>query len=278
MRRSCHSSITLVIFLLIAGCALKADTADTVVNNNAPFFTAASIVQAATQTVQTLAPNTLATIYGSNLSYTTHAVTPNDLDQGTLPNSLDGVTVYVHNIVCKLLYVSPSQINFLIPYEITSPTAQVLVARQGVAGPVGLDNLPSVTINLAATAPGFFQWNGNFIVAEHADGSLITAASPAQASETVVLFAAGLGRTVPESASGVSPPAAATLLYASQLQIVLNGSVLPPASIYYAGVTPGFAGLYQINVTLPDVLPPDPEVQVLIGTQGSPTGILLFTN
>ncbi len=277
MRRSCNSTIPLSIFLLIAGCALKAATADTVLNANAPFFTAASIVQAATQTVETLAPNTLATIYGSNLSYATHAVDAQDLEGGTLPTSLEGVTVIVHGITCKLLYVSPNQINFLIPYEITAPTAQVLVERQGVAGPIGTDNIPSVTIKLAATAPGFFQWSGNFIVAEHADGSLITTDSPAQASETVVLFAAGLGRTVPETGSGVLPSSAATLLYASQLEIVLNGTVLPQSSIYYAGVTPGFAGLYQINVTLPDVLPPDPEIQVVIGTQGSPPGILLFT-
>jgi uncharacterized protein (TIGR03437 family) len=279
MRRSCHSSIPLAISLLIAGGALNAaQPATTSLNSNAPFFTAASIVQAATQTVETLAPNTLATIYGANLSWTTHAVTANDLQGGTLPTSLDGVTVLVHGIVCKLLYVSPSQINFLIPYEITASTAQVLVERQGVAGPFGLDNLPSVTIKLAVTSPGFFQWSGNFIVAEHADGSLITTTFPAQASETVVLFAAGLGRTVPDSGSGVLPTGAATLLYASQLQIVLNDTVLPPSSIYYAGVTPGYAGLYQINVTLPDVLPPDPEIQVVIGTQASPPGILLFTN
>ncbi len=279
MRRSCHSTIPLAILLLIAGCALKAGTAESQapLNNNAPYFTAASIVQAATQTVETLAPNTLATIYGTNLSWTTHAVGADDLQGGTLPTSLDGVTVIMHGIVCKLLYVSPGQINFLIPYELTASTAQVLVERQGVGGPVGPDNVPSVTIKLATTAPGFFQWSGNFIVAEHADGSLITVASPAQASETVVLFAAGLGRTVPDSASGVLPSGAATLLYASQLQIVLNGTVLPQSSIYYAGVTPGFAGLYQINVTLPGVLPPDPEIQVVMGTQTSPPGILLFT-
>jgi uncharacterized protein (TIGR03437 family) len=281
MRRGCHSIVALAVFLFVASCAPGAETAEpaanTVVNTNAPFFTAASIVQAASQTVETLAPNTLATIYGTNLSWTTHAVTSQDLEQGTLPTSLDHVTVYVQGITCKLLYISPGQINFLIPYELTGSTAWVLVARQGVAGPIGADQLPSVTIKLAAASPGFFEWSGNFIVAEHADGSLITADSPAKASETVVLFAAGLGRTVPDTASGVPPPAAATLLYASQLQIVLNGAVLPQASIYYAGVTPGYPGLYQINVTLPDVLPPEPEIQVVMGTQSSPTGVLLFT-
>jgi uncharacterized protein (TIGR03437 family) len=280
MRWSCHLAFSLAIWLPIAGSALKGGTAESQppANPNAPYFTAASVVQAATQTSETLAPNTLATIYGTNLSWTTHAVTANDLEQGTLPTSLDGVTVYVHNITCKLLYVSPGQINFLIPYELTAATAQVLVARQGVAGPMGPNNTPSVTINLATTSPGFFEWNGDFVVAEHADGSLITAASPAQPGEVVVLYAAGLGRTVPDSASGVLPQGAASILYASQLHIVLNGTTLPQSSIYYAGVTPGFAGLYQINVTLPDVLPPNPELQVVIGTQASPAGVLLFAD
>lgn len=273
-------AISLAIWLLVAGSALKAGTAESQspANPNAPYFTAASIVQAATQTAETLAPNTLATIYGTNLSWTTHAVTAADLEQGTLPTSLDGVTVYVHNITCKLLYVSPGQINFLIPYELTAATAQVLVARQGVAGPMSSNNTPSVTINLATTSPGLFEWDGDFAVAQHADGSLITAASPAQPGEVVVLYAAGLGRTVPDSASGVLPQEAATILYASQLQILLNGTALPQSSIYYAGVTPGFAGLYQINVTLPAVLPPNPELQVVIGTQVSPTGVLLFAD
>jgi uncharacterized protein (TIGR03437 family) len=70
---------------------------------------------------------------------------------------------------------------------------------------------------------------------------------------------------------------AMTILYASQLQIFVNGDLLPPASVQYAGVTPGCAGLYQINVALPDVLPPDPAIQVVIGTQASPQGIQLFT-
>ncbi len=226
---------------------------------NAPSFTAAGVVQGATQLAGTLAPNTIATIYGSNLSWTTQAVTEANLNGGTLPTTLDGVSVYVDAIVCHLMYVSPGQINFLIPYEITASSATVLVARQGVAGPTGPDGQPSVVVPLAVTAPGLFEWNGNFAVAEHADGSLITPAAPAQGGEVVVLYAAGLGRTVPDTSSGALPQTAASILYASQLQILLNGIPLPGASIYYAGVTPGFAGLYQINVALPDPVPSDPQ-------------------
>jgi uncharacterized protein (TIGR03437 family) len=83
---------------------------------------------------------------------------------------------------------------------------------------------------------------------------------------------------VPDSSSGAIPKSAATILYASQLQILLNGSPLPEGSVQYAGATPGFAGLYQINVVLPDVLPPDPNIQVAIGTQVSPPAIQLYAN
>jgi uncharacterized protein (TIGR03437 family) len=271
IRRRHYSVVSIVVSVASLGFAQSLPL-------NPPFFTAAGIVQGATQTTAILAPNTIATIYGTNLSWTTHILTAADLNGGTLPTSLDGVTVYVHNIACNLLYVSPGQINFLIPYELTVTSAEVLVARQGIAGPIGINGLPSVNIPLATTSPAFFQWNGNFAVAEHADGSLISPASSAQAGETIVLFAAGLGRTVPDSSSGAIPTSAATILYASQLQILLNGSPLAEGSVQYAGVTPGFAGLYQINVALPDDLPPNPNIQVVIGTQVSPPTIQLYAD
>jgi uncharacterized protein (TIGR03437 family) len=178
------------------------------------------------------------------------------------------VKVYVNGIVANLFYVSPGQINFLIPYEITTSSAQVQVNRQSVAG-------PSITIQLAATAPAFFQWSGNLAVAEHADGTLISPLAPARGGEIIVLFAAGLGRTSPDSSSGFVVRSAANILYKSQLQILLNGTPCPASGILYAGVTPGFAGLYQINLRLPEALPADPEIRVSIAAQISPAAIVL---
>jgi uncharacterized protein (TIGR03437 family) len=258
---------------LLFGCALalfeiSTATADLSTASTAPSYSGASIVHAATQTSDALAPNTIATIYGTNLSWTTHAVATGDLRGGALPTTLEGVTVYVNGISSSLFFVSPSQINFLIPYDLLVPSATVYVARQGVAG-------PPATIHLSNTAPGFFQWNGNFAVAEHADGSLISSSAPARPGEIVVLFAAGLGRTAPDVPSGHVVSIPTTILYASQLRILLNGEPCPASNIYYAGLTPGFAGLYQINLKLPDDLPPDPGIQMVIGTQASPAAIQL---
>lgn len=234
-----------------------------------PSYTAAGIVNAATQLPGVLAPNTITTLYGSNLSWSTQAVTPGNLDDGTLPTSLDGVSVIVNGILSSMFFVSPGQINFLIPYEIIGSSATVVVERQGIVG-------PAVTFPLATASPGFLQWNGNFALAQHADGSLITASAPAQGGEVIVLYAVGLGRTIPDVLPGEVVTTATSILYKAELEVLLNGSPCPPSSIWYAGLTPGFAGLYQINLQLPQNLPPNPEIQMSMGAEVSPAQILLY--
>ncbi len=266
---TCPFFCCIFAFVAISASWAQVPAASTL-ETTAPSYSAAGIVNAATQTAGTLAPNTIATLYGTNLSYATHAVDAGDLNGGTLPIALEGVSVNVNGVLGSLFFVSPGQINFLIPYEISASSATVFVARQGIAGPV-------VTIPLANTAPGFFEWNGAFAVATHADGSLISSSSPAQPSEIIVLYAAGLGRTSPDVPPGHIVSVATSILYASELQVLLNGNPCPASSIYYAGLTPGFAGLYQINLMLPALLPPDPEIQMVIGTQASPALVQLFT-
>ena len=236
--------------------------------SGAPAYTAAGIVHAATQLVQTLAPNTIATIYGTNLAFLTHAVTPADLIAGTLPTTMAEVTVSVSGIPANLYYVSPGQINFLIPYTITTPTASIFVLRQGSQG-------PTVTFPMAGATPAFFEWNGNLALAVHATGELISGTSPAVGGEVIILFAAGLGRTMPDIGSGVVAQRATPILALADLQILLNGVALPAVNVYYAGIAPGFSGLYQINLLLPALLPSNPEIQVVMGPQMSPPGVIL---
>jgi uncharacterized protein (TIGR03437 family) len=257
----------------VLGCALALSAApavhaDITGNATAPAYTAAGVVHAATQLSQTLAPNTIATLYGANLSYDTHALTAADLTGGTLPTTMAGVTVSVNGILAGLFYVSPGQINFLIPYTITTSTAAIFIFRDGTTG-------PTVTVPLAATAPAFFQWNGNLALAVHASGQLISPDSPATAGEIIILFAAGLGRTQPDIQSGEVTIRATPILALAQLQILLNGTPIPPANVYYAGLAPGFSGLYQLNILLPAWLPATPQIQLQIGPAVSPAGVEL---
>lgn len=258
----------LAALILVCNTGSWPARADLSANSALPSYTLDGLVLAATQTSAPLAPNTLATLYGSNLSFTTRAVGPSDLSGGMMPTNLDGVVVYINSSPAPLFFVSPGQINFLVPYDISGVTATLTVNRQNIVG-------PHLTVPLALTNPAFFVWNGNLAVAEHADGTLITPTAPASAGEVVVFYAAGLGRTSPDSQTGRIISAAAPLYYASQFQISVGGVSCPQSSVLYAGAAPGFAGLYQINLRLPDPLPANPQIRISIGAQTSPPLILL---
>ena len=251
------------LLLLAAGACCSAQTL------LKPLYSAQSIVHAATQTVQALAPNTIATVYGSNLSFDT-VVAGNNVIGATLPESLDGVTVVVQGLIAPLFFVSPTQINFLIPYDLTAGTVTMFVEHQALSGPV-------VQIQLNSTAPGFFQFN-NLVIATHLNGSLLTSAAPGNGGEIVVIYIAGLGRVSPDTDSGQLANFAAQIVAKSQTQILLAGVPCPQSSVLYVGLAPGFAGLYQINLIVPPMTPANPEVRVQVGPQISPPGTIIALN
>ena len=252
--------VSLVFLARLCPTALAADSA--------PSYTLQGLVNGATQTPSALAPNTIATLYGTNLAFSTHTVTVGDLRGGLLPNTLGGVTVYVGGFAASLFYVSPTQINFLVPYELTAGTVNVAVARQGLAG-------PTLRVRLNATSPGLFQWNGNYAIASHLSGRLVGPDAPAKAGEIVVVYAVGLGRTNPDTNSGRVVSAAASIVALPQLLVTIAGNPVAAKDILYAGLAPGFAGLYQINLRMPQVLPPDPEIRISVAAQASAPRIQL---
>ncbi len=233
-----------------------------------PAYTAESIVNSADFRSGFLAPNTIATVFGTNLSWDTAAVTSAQMGGGFLPEALGDVRVSVASIRAHLIYVSPTQINFVIPYSLFPGPADVRVDRAGVSG-------PTVRIELAATAPAAYRVNEQTIIATRLDGALITAALPAQPGDIIVLYVTGLGWTDPAQKSGQLAVRAADSLWAGTLRVELNGVAIPANRVYYAGVTPGYSGLYQINLALPEVLEQNPEIRLVIGDRVSAAGLRL---
>jgi uncharacterized protein (TIGR03437 family) len=221
----------------------------------APAYTADDIVNASDYSPAPFAPNSVLSIFGSNLSWYAVAMSATTV---AAPTSLGGVTVYVNGLAAPLLYVSGPQINFLIPSMELIGNVTVRVERQGTSG-------PKVTITLVNCAPALFDLGTGFAIATHADGTLLSAASPGQPGEIVVVYATGLGYTDPNPQSGEIPAAAATLKWLSSLRVSLGGGALSADRIKYAGVTPGCVGLYQLNIELPQDVPPDPAIQVAVG-------------
>lgn len=233
-------------------------------------YSSASIVNAADNLVEPLAPNTIATLYGTNLAYATAALTSSEVSGGVLPTVLPGtgVHVVVGGLLANLYYVSPTQINFLIPLNLLPGTINVQVVIDGLAG-------PSIPLQLAPAAPALFQLDSQFAVATHADGSVITSAAPANPGDIVILYATGLGQTSPPLAYDELPTSAAALENAASFQVLVDGVAVDPHAILYAGVAPGFAGLYQINVILPDSTGTNPEIRIGMGDALSTPGLRL---
>ncbi len=257
--------VRLLLATLAFGSVLRADTSTP---REAPSYSGTSIVNAADNQPGPLAPNAIATIYGTGLAYTTKAISPQDIRGGLLPTVLPGtgVQVRVRNWLANIYFVSPTQINFLVPCSLLPGPAAVQVILDNLAG-------PAVVIDIAPSAPALFQLDQQNAVATRPDGSVITPDNPAQAGDIVILYATGLGDTVPSVDYGRIPTAAAQIK--GDLKISLAGLDIDTSRIIYAGVSPGFGGLYQINLKLPDSLGPDPEVRVRLLDQSSPAGLRL---
>jgi uncharacterized protein (TIGR03437 family) len=113
------------------------------------------------------------------------------------------------------------------------------------------------------------------VIATHGNGPLVTPEQPATAGEVVVLYATGLGPTLPAQLPNRLAESAAPVADFERFLVLLNGVPVAREDILYAGVTPGFAGLFQINLRLPMDVPPDPEIRSGYPELLSPPGRIL---
>ena len=255
--------------LALLSCALLPGAEDAR-RLSAPSYSVASIVNSATNEPGAIAPNTIISIYGQNLSFETKAISEADIVGLQLPTVLagTGVRVFVGNIPAVVYFVSPGQVNVLVPNNLRPGSFHLQLTRDGRAG-------PAIRITLRPAAPALFPLDPTTAVATRADGSLVSWEQPAKPGEMVVLYATGLGPTNPNPPYGQVPHTAALIERLDELEVLLNGTAVETARIAYAGQTPGFAGLYQINLLLPDDAPPNPEIRIAVGDDSSPIGVFL---
>lgn len=259
----------LIIIALLATALASIVTGAETPKSSAPVYSSASIVNAASNASGALAPNTIATIYGQGLSYVTRAVGPADVGD-RLPTALPGagVRVTVCGILSPLYYVSPTQINFLVPALLASGDCTAQVVNSGVAGPASV-------VSILPAAPALFVQEGGWAVATFADGSLVAPDRPSRPGDVVVLYSTGLGQTSPPMSDGLIPKAAAPIERPADAAVLLAGEAAPAGNVFYVGLTPGYGGLYQVNLILPDSVGENPEVILSIGGQSSQPGVRL---
>ncbi|MBZ5619594.1 MAG: hypothetical protein LAQ69_12855 [Acidobacteriia bacterium] len=173
-----------------------------------------------------VAPGSWVTIFGTNLALNSQSASV------SLPNALAGVSVSVGSVTAPLLYVSPNQVNALIPLEVAIPASTVVplvVNSQGVqAKPYNL--------RLTRDAPGIFTRNGAGTGRALVFDAGFRAVDTVGAKDIVVLYATGLG---PTDASGSVIDTVEVYIGERQAQLLS------------ASLAPGFPGIYQLNVTAP---------------------------
>ncbi|MBV8904551.1 MAG: hypothetical protein JOZ22_13035, partial [Acidobacteriia bacterium] len=126
-----------------------------------------------------------------------------------------------------------------------------------------------------SVAPQLFTTSAGNAIAQHADYSMITPSSAASPGETIILYATGLGITAIASLPAEIPHVPTQVLNA--MQVLLNGTAVSADLIKYAGITPGTAGVYQVNLQLPNNLPANPQIALSSGGQTSSLGVILLT-
>ncbi|MSO19945.1 MAG: matrixin family metalloprotease [Acidobacteria bacterium] len=172
-----------------------------------------------------------------------------------LPTDLSSISVMVNDRYAPLFFAGPGQINAMIPFETTGATANITV----FAGPGAAGN--TVIVPLSPSAPGIFALNqagsGQGAV-QNPDASFaapagsvpLSVARPARRGDVVIIFASGLGRVTPALPSGLPAGVNGTSIpvLAGNPTVRIGGVVAP---LDFAGLAPGFVGLYQVNARVP---------------------------
>ena len=259
---------------------------------NAPNIT--GIAEAAAG-LTTVAPGSYIAIYGTGLSNTndfnsnsgtvdstwfnpnpangapaTEATDPVIAAGAVLPLQIDLVTVSFDvpsagiSVPGHLTYVSPTQVNVQVPWELAGQTSvQVKVTLDG-------DLLSNVyTLQLAAAVPAYFAYDTNVAIATDQNNNLITTANPAVRGSNITLYANGLGPVANQPASG--DPATASPLPRTNTQAAVNIDN-QPATVIYSGLVPSLPGLYQIDIQVPTNIPAGSQyITIAVGGATGPT-------
>jgi uncharacterized protein (TIGR03437 family) len=161
-----------------------------------------------------------------------------------------------------VLFSSFYQINVQAPYTLTpGRTTSIQITTSG--GQTGTVRIPVNT-----TAAGLFtnQTNGRGqALAVNANGTVNSSTNPAAAGTYISLFASGLGAVTPTISAGTAAPNSPLSTVNGGVTVVIGGLT---AAVSYAGLAPGFVGLYQINAQIPPTTQPGSNLVLVVGPNG----------
>lgn len=187
-----------------------------------------------------------------------------------LPIELGDVVVSIAGRPAPLLFVSPGQINAVVPEGIEINTNHQILVQRGVT------YAQPVSAAMAASQPAVFlapQIRQDQAIAVDAAFRLATPDTPINRGDAVIFFCSGLGDVDRPYGAAEAPPVDALARTTEPPTVTIGGA---EAQVLFAGGAPGFAGLYQINAIVPEgsQIGDNIPVEIEIGGQSSPTAII----
>ena len=253
---------TCLLFLAISAYAANAPVVppDSVVNN-------ASFAPGTTP----LAPGTIAAIFGSNLDDGSMNPFSSFAANGELLTTLGGASVTFNGIAAPVFSAFPGQLNVQVPLDLGSATsAQVVVTVAGQSSapetvPLGAQSPAIFSINQTGKGQGAIQLANSATYAAPA-GSISGSASRAvKAGDFVTIYCTGLGAVSNPPGTGkpaLSSPLSKTL---ATPEVSIGGV---SATVSFSGLAPGFVGLYQVDIEIPQGAPGGNAVPVALSIGG----------
>ena len=187
-----------------------------------------------------------------------------------LPTNLAGTQVFVNNQAAPLYFTSAGQIDFQVPFEAAPGPAIVRVDRNGQRG-------NSISVNIAASVPRFILLNGGPYAIMTTPDAVLTGnpTHPVKSGDVVVIYTIGLGPTTPPVNTGDPAPGKDPLAVISGVRVCFRPNL--PVSVEtcndaaFAGLSPGFVGLYQVNANIPALTAGDMHLSFVVNNVASNT-------
>jgi uncharacterized protein (TIGR03437 family) len=240
-----------------AGNVYVADTGNNVVRLlqiPAPAISASGIVNAASFAAAT-SPGALASIFGTNFGAVIASAS-----SVPFPTTLGVVSVSVGGRPAPVFYISPTQINFQIPWETQVGNAGVTVTVNNVTSSAG-------TVAVKSAAPGLFTQGDGDAIVQNSDYSLNTSSNPASAGSAIIAYLTGSGPVNQSVADGAVSPSSPLVQATSPVSATIGTQT---AQVLFAGLAPGLVGVFQVNVAVPaGTATGSYPLTITVGTQAS---------
>jgi uncharacterized protein (TIGR03437 family) len=215
--------------------------------SRAPRFSASGVVNAASF-VAGIVPGSLATVFVAGVRDDAGDVIAEAVP---LPTTVAGVSVTVAGTAAPVYSVANidgrERVTFQVPSLLAGQkTAAVIVTRDGQAS-------KAVDVPVAEFQPGVFTIDGTQAVIVHgADLTLATAERPLGRGEVAALYASGLGAVLNTPVDGAAGPVSPLATALAQVGVTIGGT---SCDVLYAGLAPGFVGVYEVNFRVPAEAP-----------------------